>query len=202
MLRFNASTAAEETRWRLKRHVQDKSDFSKFGFQPASPHRQHPRTAGREFEGFLIISESFSESWLHVFARPCRARADRRAQSGRKEPCHCSPLCLTYTFICQTRLTAPDPGTISQQAGGTRTAPYLVIQSSGADQRSPLLSSVPPLFLPPIFISSLQHPALSLSSFLSLHPYPSSLAPPQVIALHHCRAPRCVFASSRAPLFS
>lgn len=137
-----------------------------------------------------------------MFARTCRALAELRVQSGRKEPCHCSPLCLTYTFMCQTRLTAPDPGTISQQAGDTRTAPYLVIQSSDADQCSPLLSSVTPLFLPPIFISSPQHPALSLSSFLSLHPYLSLLALPQLIALHHCRAPRCVFASSRVPLFS
>lgn len=46
---------AEQTRWHLKHHIQDKNDFSKLKFQPASPRCHHPRTAARESEGFLII---------------------------------------------------------------------------------------------------------------------------------------------------
>lgn len=52
-----------------------------------------------------------------------------------------SSLFLSYTSICQTCET------LEQSASSTRAAPYLVTQSTDADQCSPLLSSVsPPIF--------------------------------------------------------
>lgn len=106
-------------------------------------------------------------------------------------------LCLTYTFVCQTRLTAPDPAGISRQAQSPRTAPYLVIQSPDRDLCSPstliCLSSVS-LSVPPSQFMSFPHSPISVTFPLSptasirLCPHSASL---KSFLLYHCHAPDC-----------
>lgn len=107
----------------------------------------------------------------------CRAVTELRVERGRKEPGHCSPLCLTYTFICQMRLTAPDPGTISQQAW--RHADCTIFSHPESRHRPmqpstvichPLRSSLPFLYLPSDILLSLCHFPLSATNSIHICP--------------------------------
>lgn len=102
-------------------------------------------------------------------------------------------LCLTYTFVCQTHQTLEQS---PSRPSSTQTAPYLVIQNPDADQAA----RMSPPFFPPIFISALQNPLCLCHFPHHFHPYLSSHAVLQVIALHHCHAPNCFFSSSCVPL--
>lgn len=101
-------------------------------------------------------------------------------------------LCLTYTLICQTRLTAPDPGRISQQA---RQHTGRTIFSHPKSRHRPMQSSTliclhsVSLSISPslIFMSFPQlslPPSLSLSLSLLLLPFISVLARPP--SSHFC----------------
>lgn len=118
-------------------------------------------------------------------------------------------LCLTYTLICQTCLTAPDPGRISQQA---RRHTDRTIFSHPKSRRRPMQSST--LICLPLFFSlhfSPSHflcppsnslpPSLSLflSPTASIHICPRSPSLESFL-LYHCRAP-CCFSPPRVSLF-
>lgn len=110
-------------------------------------------------------------------------------------------LCLTYTLICQTRLTAPDPGRISQQA---RQHAGRTIFSHPKSRHRPMQSST--LICLPLCFSlhrslshflcpSLNSPSsisvtfpLSPTAFIHICPRSASL---ESFLLYHCRAPRC-----------
>lgn len=115
-------------------------------------------------------------------------------------------LCLTYTLICQTRLTAPDPGRISQQA---RRHTGRTIFSHPESRHRPMQSST--LICLPCVSLSISPPfifyVLPLTPSLHLCHFPSLLLLPFIspslesFLLYHCRAPRC-FSPPRVSLFS
>lgn len=110
-------------------------------------------------------------------------------------------LCLTYTLICQTCLTAPDPGRISQQA---RQHTDHTIFSQPKSRHRPMqsstlicLPSVSPSFSPPLIfyvLLSTLPPSISvtfpLSPTASIHLCPC-LPSLESFLLHHCHAPHC-----------
>lgn len=153
---------SEKTRWHLK------NDFSKFELQPASPQCQHPRTAGREFEGFLIISESKWEPASPVCSdlqSSCRVEG---TEWKERAVSLFSPLFNLHVHMPD----APDSTRPWNNFPAGRRHADCTIFSHPEFRRRPMQPSTVichPLFLPPIFISSLQHPALSLSGFFSPH---------------------------------
>lgn len=116
-------------------------------------------------------------------------------------------LCLTYTLICWMRLTAPDPGRISQQA---RQHTDCTIFSHPKSRHRPMQSST--LICLPTVSVSLSHflcPSpnsplhlchFPLSPTASIHICPRSPSLKSFL-LYHCHAPRC-FSPPRVSLFS
>lgn len=116
-------------------------------------------------------------------------------------------LCLTYTLICQTCLTAPDPGRISQQA---RRHTDCTIFSHPKSRHRPMQSATL-IFLPSLslslsyFLCPLPNSPLNLCHFLpsptaSIHICPRS-ASFKSFLLYHCHAP-CCFSPARVSLSS
>lgn len=110
-----------------------------------------------------------------------------------------SSLCLTYTLVGQTRLTAPDPGIISQQAWQHTNC---TIFSHPTSRHRPTLSSTLisfslPLsfFMPPPPTISVTFPSLLLLPFIAV------LARPPSSHLCFITVAPLAVSPSRVPLF-
>lgn len=104
-----------------------------------------------------------------------------------------SSLFLSYTSICQTCET------LEQSASCTSCTIF-----SHPEYRRRLMQPATVICFPShfLYLPSNTTPTPGLCHFPhQFHPYLSSLAIPQVIALHHCHAPNCFFSSSCVPLF-
>lgn len=116
-------------------------------------------------------------------------------------------LCLTYALVCQTRLTAPEPGRVSRQA---QQHMGRTIFSHPKSRHRPAQSSTLICFslhcsLSRFFMSFPQLPPSIPATFPLSPTAPIHLCPClpslQSFLLYHCRAPHC-FSPSRAPVLS